>query len=123
MLYYSKDKTYDTMLKKIGYGTIKKLFELEGSRINDFVLGGVRRFILINFNNLPSALYYESTGVILTEDHENIGKCEVDKDKDCAWVLIYKELEKKNKLGTLKEVRQPKDHKKSLRPRKLVMAK
>jgi len=53
----------------------------------------------------------------------NKGKCEVDKEKDCAWVLIYKELEKKNKIGTLKEVRQPKDHKKTLKPRKLVMAK
>ncbi|MGA2775165.1 MAG: methylenetetrahydrofolate reductase C-terminal domain-containing protein [Candidatus Omnitrophota bacterium] len=52
----------------------------------------------------------------------NKGKCEVDKEKDCAWVLIYKELEKKNKLGSLKEIRQPKDHKKSLRPRKLIMA-
>ena len=53
----------------------------------------------------------------------NKGKCEVDKEKDCAWVLIYKELEKKNKLSALKEVQQPKDHKKSLKPRKLVMAK
>ncbi|MFA5275418.1 MAG: methylenetetrahydrofolate reductase C-terminal domain-containing protein [Candidatus Omnitrophota bacterium] len=51
----------------------------------------------------------------------NKGKCEVDKEKDCAWVLIYKELEKKNKLSSFKEVRQPKDHKKLLRPRKLVM--
>ena len=53
----------------------------------------------------------------------NKGKCEVDKDKDCAWVLIYKELEKKNRLGTLKGIRQPKDHKKTLKPRKLVMVK
>jgi hypothetical protein len=53
----------------------------------------------------------------------NKGKCEVDKEKDCAWVLIYKELEKKNKLGALKEVQHPKDHKKSLKPRKLILAK
>jgi hypothetical protein len=32
----------------------------------------------------------------------NKGKCEVDSEKDCAWVLIYKELEKKNKLGKIK---------------------
>ena len=53
----------------------------------------------------------------------NKGKCEVDKEKDCAWVLIYKELEKKKKLNALKEIMQPKDHKKSLKPRKLIMAK
>lgn len=53
----------------------------------------------------------------------NKGKCEVDTEKDCAWVLIYKELEKKNKLSVLKELRQPKDHKKSLKPRKLILAK
>jgi len=53
----------------------------------------------------------------------NKGKCEVDNNKDCAWVLIYKELEKKNKLGNLKEIQPPKDHKKSLRPHKLMMVK
>jgi len=51
------------------------------------------------------------------------GKCEVDKDKDCAWVLIYKELEKKKKLHTLKEIQKPKDFKKMTRPHKLIIAK
>lgn len=51
----------------------------------------------------------------------NKGKCEVDNDNDCAWVLIYKELEKKNKLGSLKEIRNPRDHKKSIKPHKLIM--
>lgn len=51
------------------------------------------------------------------------GKCEVDKDKDCAWVLIYKELEKRNKLAELKRVREPKNFKKTLRPHKLVIVK
>jgi len=50
----------------------------------------------------------------------NKGKCEVDKDKDCAWVLIYKELEKKNKLDTLKKIYSPKDYKKTLKPHKMV---
>ncbi len=49
------------------------------------------------------------------------GKCEVDKDKDCAWVLIYKELEKRNKLGDFKKIKQPKDYKKNTRPRKLAL--
>jgi ferredoxin len=51
------------------------------------------------------------------------GKCEVDKDKDCAWVLIYKELEKKKKLGDLKKIQPPKDYKKGLKPHKLAIAK
>ncbi len=53
----------------------------------------------------------------------NKGKCEVDKDQDCAWVLIYKELEKNKKLDSLKEIRGAKDFKKSTKPHKLVMAK
>ncbi len=51
----------------------------------------------------------------------NKGKCEVDNEKDCAWVLIYKELEKNNKLGSLREIRGPKDFKKSGKPHKLIM--
>ncbi|MDI6758215.1 MAG: methylenetetrahydrofolate reductase C-terminal domain-containing protein [Candidatus Omnitrophota bacterium] len=49
------------------------------------------------------------------------GKCEVDKDKDCAWVLIYKELEKEKKLDNFKEIRKPKDFKKTTKPHKLIM--
>lgn len=51
------------------------------------------------------------------------GKCEVDKDKDCAWVLIYKELEKKKKLEDFKRIKEPKDFKKSTKPHKLMMIK
>ena len=51
------------------------------------------------------------------------GKCEVDKDRDCAWVLIYKELEKRKKLDTLKKVQEPKDFKKTTKPHKLIIAK
>ncbi|MCM8795710.1 MAG: methylenetetrahydrofolate reductase C-terminal domain-containing protein [Candidatus Omnitrophica bacterium] len=50
------------------------------------------------------------------------GKCEVDKDKDCAWVLIFKELEKRKKLDNLKKIKAPKDFKKTTRPHKLIMA-
>ncbi|MDD5238669.1 MAG: methylenetetrahydrofolate reductase C-terminal domain-containing protein, partial [Candidatus Omnitrophica bacterium] len=53
----------------------------------------------------------------------NKGKCEVDQDKDCAWVLIYKELEKKRKLNNFKKIQTPKDFKKSNKPHKLIMAK
>jgi len=51
------------------------------------------------------------------------GKCEVDKDRDCAWVLIYKELEKRKKLDTLKKAQAPKDFKKATKPHKLILVK
>jgi ferredoxin len=51
------------------------------------------------------------------------GKCEVDKERDCAWVLIYKELEKKGKLKNLKEIQKAKDFKKATKPHKLILAK
>jgi len=51
------------------------------------------------------------------------GKCEVDKERDCAWVLIYKEMDKQKKLGEFKTIRGPKDFKKSLRPHKVVLVK
>jgi hypothetical protein len=50
------------------------------------------------------------------------GKCEVDKNNDCAWVLIYNELKKKNKLHLLKEIHPPKDHSRTTKPRKLILA-
>ncbi len=51
------------------------------------------------------------------------GKCEVDKDNDCAWVLIYKELEKRKKLESLKKVNPAKDYKKTTKPHKLIAVK
>ncbi len=53
----------------------------------------------------------------------NKGKCEVDKEKDCAWVLIYKELEKRKKLDNMMKAQPAKDFKKATKPHKLVMAK
>jgi ferredoxin len=53
----------------------------------------------------------------------NKGKCEVDKERDCAWVLIYNELEKTKKLDRLKEIKSPKDFKKTIKPHKLIAAK
>jgi len=49
----------------------------------------------------------------------NKGKCEVDKDRDCAWVLIYNELKRQNKLENLKKIQPPKDHSKMNKPRQL----
>ncbi|MDD4980426.1 MAG: methylenetetrahydrofolate reductase C-terminal domain-containing protein [Candidatus Omnitrophica bacterium] len=53
----------------------------------------------------------------------NKGKCEVDQEKDCAWVLIYKELEKRNKLGGFKKIQEAKDFKKTTKPHKLILTK
>lgn len=49
------------------------------------------------------------------------GKCESDKDKDCAWVLIYKELEKRKKTQDLKKILAPKDFKKTAKPHRLIV--
>jgi hypothetical protein len=51
------------------------------------------------------------------------GKCEVDKDKDCAWVLIYQELEKQKQLAEFKKIKAAKDFKKTTRPKSKVVAK
>lgn len=52
---------------------------------------------------------------------QNKGKCEVDKDKDCAWILIYNELKKQNKLHLFRQINPPKDHSKSVTPRSLSL--
>jgi len=51
------------------------------------------------------------------------GKCEVDRDRDCAWVLIYKELEKKGRLDLIKEKQPAKDYSLLTRPRTLILKK
>jgi len=38
----------------------------------------------------------------------NKGKCEVDPQKDCAWTLIYRRLEKQGKLDNIREIFPPK---------------
>ena len=47
------------------------------------------------------------------------GKCEVDPEKDCAWILIYKRLGKLNELGKLSQINEPHDWSKATRPRTL----
>ncbi len=49
------------------------------------------------------------------------GKCEVDKDNDCAWILIYNELKKTGKLHLLKDIKGPVDFSKGAKPRKHVL--
>ena len=40
----------------------------------------------------------------------NKGKCEVDKNKDCAWTLIYNRLEKMGKLDDIRQIQSPKNY-------------
>lgn len=47
------------------------------------------------------------------------GKCEVNPDDDCAWVLIYNRLKELGELESMAEIIPPKDWSKMQRPRKL----
>jgi Methylene-tetrahydrofolate reductase C terminal. len=47
------------------------------------------------------------------------GKCEVDPENDCAWILIYDKLKEQGKLDNLLEIRDPRDYKVSYHPRKI----
>jgi hypothetical protein len=38
------------------------------------------------------------------------GKCEINPEKDCAWILIYERLKKQGKLELLEEFRPPRDY-------------
>jgi len=49
------------------------------------------------------------------------GKCEVDKDKDCGWVLIYKRLKELNMLENLKSAKPAKDYSKLIKPREFTI--
>jgi len=49
------------------------------------------------------------------------GKCEADKTRDCAWILIYNQLKKQGSLKLFKEKRPPKDYSKSSKPRQLSL--
>ena len=48
------------------------------------------------------------------------GKCEVDRERDCAWVLIYQELEQKGQLDKIKTICKPKDYSKTTKPQKVL---
>lgn len=48
------------------------------------------------------------------------GKCEVSKDLDCIWEIIYVRLKEKGQLNRLKEIRKPKDWSKSTEMRRTL---
>ena len=49
------------------------------------------------------------------------GKCEVDKNKDCAWILIYNRLKELNELEAMKGRKPAKDHSKNVKPREIIL--
>lgn len=48
------------------------------------------------------------------------GKCEVDQEKDCAWTLIYRRLEKMGKLDNIRKDFPPRNHRAQSHPAKQV---
>ena len=51
------------------------------------------------------------------------GKCEIDPDKDCAWVLIYRRLEKQGRLDVMRKYYAPKNYRAVKRPGKVQASK
>jgi hypothetical protein len=49
------------------------------------------------------------------------GKCEVDSNRDCAWVLIYNRMAALGELDKLKRYMEPKDYSKMAKPRVLYI--
>jgi len=45
------------------------------------------------------------------------GKCEVDKEKDCAWTLIYQRLKEQDRLDLMRKYHPPKNYQVVPRPR------
>lgn len=50
---------------------------------------------------------------------QNKGKCEVDKTRDCAWILIYNKMAEKGQTEIMRKIKPAKDYRKSSKPREL----
>lgn len=51
------------------------------------------------------------------------GRCEMNKERDCAWVLIYDQLEKEGRLDKIKAIFEPKNFNVTTRPASFVVEK
>ncbi len=49
------------------------------------------------------------------------GKCELDKERDCIWVTIYRRLEQKNKLELFERFYEAKDFSKHKKPMRRIL--
>ena len=52
----------------------------------------------------------------------NNGKCEVDKEKDCAWTLIYERLKEQGRLDLMRKYHALRDYNVTPRPRTIRIA-
>jgi len=50
------------------------------------------------------------------------GKCEVDSERDCAWIKIYERLKALGELEKMKQIVEPRDWSKMARPREIEVA-
>jgi hypothetical protein len=50
------------------------------------------------------------------------GRCEVDPERDCGWILIYERLQKLGRLELLEPYQKPKNHARWSRPRSLTVS-
>ena len=53
-------------------------------------------------------------------DEINNEKCEADKERDCAWILIYKRLEKLGKLDNIRTIFPARNYQINTRPARLI---
>jgi len=51
----------------------------------------------------------------------NDGKCEVDKEKDCAWTLIYQRLKEQGRLDLMRKHHSPRNYNAVPRPRVITI--
>ena len=51
----------------------------------------------------------------------NDGKCEEDPERDCAWTLIYRRLDKLGRLDVMKRYYAPRNHQKVQKPGKFLV--
>ena len=52
----------------------------------------------------------------------NNGKCEVDKEKDCAWILIYQRLKEQGRLELMRKYHPPRNFQVMPRPRTIEIS-
>jgi ferredoxin len=50
----------------------------------------------------------------------NHGKCEVDREKDCAWTLIYRRLESLGRLNQIREIHPARNYRVQTTPSKII---
>jgi len=48
-------------------------------------------------------------------------KCEVDKERDCGWIQIYKSLKDSGDLDNMRKTYKPHDYSKQLKPQKVIL--